>query len=359
MRAQLHGFETEINKQQRNKETAKTPQPVNNECGICLQEPMVNVVVLPSCKHGFCFSCLSRWQEYSKTANCPFCRQSIDKPVDEEALEKASLLTARSRSKHKSLEEKQELIQAALAEVEKVLTIKPNDLLALSLQGQILVDYEPIQAVKVFEATLSVDQQGNRNRTRVSKLLAQREAAERSNNEEGLRKVDEQLDALVQERVNLSQFGSGPARLFDIKILLAEAWEAALEWSRAEKVYRALLGAMDSPEMASPPQVRKIFSGLSRCLYHLKDYKRAIDAAEAAFSMNRHFPGVHRLIALPLLAQGKIDEAKETIGRAILYEAPWDDDAIDSNLALWTEINAGRVSLSCPGKLAENQSAMD
>ena len=41
--------------------------------------------------------------------------------------------------------------------------------------------------------------------------------------------------------------------------------------------------------------------------------------------MNRHFPGVHKYIALSQKALGQRDEARKSMMRAILYEAPWDD----------------------------------
>jgi MYND finger/RING-type zinc-finger len=72
--------------------------PLNSECGICLEEPIKHPVVLPACRHAFCFSCLSSWQgdwrdsptnmmwrmmgQTEKiTKHCPFCRVKIEKHV--------------------------------------------------------------------------------------------------------------------------------------------------------------------------------------------------------------------------------------------------------------------------------------
>ena len=55
-------------------------------------------------------------------------------------------------------------------------------------------------------------------------------------------------------------------------------------------------------------------------------------------AMNRHFPGVHKLIAWPQRGQGDLEEARKTMSRAVVYEAPWDDKNRESNIALLEEL---------------------
>jgi Ring finger domain/MYND finger len=79
--------------------TTTTTTPVNTACGICLEEPMQQQVVLEGCKHAFCFACLKEWQTHSTNTgsfdtedaamSCPYCRQDIEKSVVQETMEKA------------------------------------------------------------------------------------------------------------------------------------------------------------------------------------------------------------------------------------------------------------------------------
>jgi tetratricopeptide (TPR) repeat protein len=154
-----------------------------------------------------------------------------------------------------------------------------------------------------------------------------------------------------------TQFSSGPYRLFPILLQLADAHEAAGQWEKARDVYKDMLQQTmaDSMQPQPPaPQTRKIFSGLSRCFYQLKLYQYAILAGQDALATNRHFPGVHKLIALPQLALVQqqqqqttsgsadrqssrdtdheddftpptMDDVLLTMRRGVVYETPWDD----------------------------------
>ena len=106
---------------------------------------------------------------------------------------------------------------------------------------------------------------------------------------------------------------------------MAEAHEAAGQWKEALDVYVGMLKQIDDPDTAIPRQHRSMFAGASRCFYELKKYENAVAAGEAAMAMNRHFPGVHKLLARPQQAMGRIQLAVANMSRAVLYETPWDD----------------------------------
>jgi tetratricopeptide (TPR) repeat protein len=104
------------------------------------------------------------------------------------------------------------------------------------------------------------------------------------------------------------------------------------QWEAAFEVYRNLF--LTEIEFASPPEQRQVYMGLSRCAYEMQEYDRAIQMGMVALEMNRHFPQAHKYVALAQKAIGDCDAAKATMTRAVLYEAPWDDNNLESNRAL-------------------------
>jgi tetratricopeptide (TPR) repeat protein len=359
-----------------------TAVAVNTACGICLEEPIFNPVVLKQCRHAFCFPCLQSWQHYrpnpeaaamefvpgqgNQNKACPFCRQTIEKSATDEILELACLLSARSRRLDLHDEERSQLFDAALAEVDKILHLNANDLGALFVKGQILREVAPIEAVQVFQTAIELDRQGATERAKVDAILdAVKVAMDAGDDDEAERLLQplEELyssnDVSVRNR-QPAQFGSGPYRLFPIFLQLAEAHEAASQWEEASDVYKKMLNET-MPDVPQPPapQVRMILFGLCRCFYQLKLYDRAIHAGRGALAMNRHFPGVHKLIALPQLAlvrqqqqtasgamcqqssqdknQGDdivpptMDDVLLTMRRGVVYETPWDDTNRQAN----------------------------
>jgi hypothetical protein len=80
----------------------------------------------------------------NRNMDCPFCRQTMDKSATDEILELACLLSARSRRLDLHEEERSQLFDAALAEVDKILHLNANDLGALFVKGQILREVAPI-----------------------------------------------------------------------------------------------------------------------------------------------------------------------------------------------------------------------
>jgi Tetratricopeptide repeat len=80
-----------------------------------------------------------------------------------------------------------------------------------------------------------------------------------------------------------------------------------------------------------------MLSGASRCFFCTNDFERAEAFAENALAMNRHFPGIHILIAQCQWATGKKTAAIRTMSRGVLYEAPWDEDNQKENRAYLQE----------------------
>jgi tetratricopeptide (TPR) repeat protein len=130
--------------------------------------------------------------------------------------------------------------------------------------------------------------------------------------------------------------GGGEARLFDLKLLQAEAHQDMQHWEEAIKIYGSVLEV--DGMVGSPVQYRKAFMGMSRCFFETSVYDKSIAAASAAIEMNPHFPGVYKFKALSQRASGELDEAVKTMTRAVLYETPWDDDNKAKVLELYDEL---------------------
>ncbi len=127
-------------------------------------------------------------------------------------------------------------------------------------------------------------------------------------------------------------------RDFRGRLVQAEYWQNEDNWEGAFEMYRNLYMEM---EYRSPPEQRRVVMGISRCLYEMKSYDAAIEVGESAIYMNRHFPEVHKYVALAYKDRGDINTAIETMTKAVLYETPWDDKNIKANKALLMKIRQG------------------
>ena len=316
---------------------AELAAAVNSECGICLQEEMKDPVVLEKCHHAFCFLCLKEWQTYSKrnaqpsldSSSCPNCRQQITVNLVEECTEKAKLYAARGGEKSLPQEERSKCYDLALQQLDKILSGGKNDrdLASMSLKAQILTHRNPKEAVELYKVLLARDEESASNITKLNVLLDRVQIAMNAEDDDAAERHMDEVEAFQQSLGFVSRIGdpADPVRLVDVKLMLAEAHEASGQWQEALDVYIMLLNQFETPDMASPRQNRSVFSGISRCMYEMKEFEKAVQAGEAAWSMNRHFPGVHQLLARPQQAMGMIQLAVASMSRGVLYEDPWDD----------------------------------
>ena len=125
---------------------------------------------------------------------------------------------------------------------------------------------------------------------------------------------------------------------FKGRLLHAEYFQYEENWEGALEIYKSLYMEM---EYKSPPEQRQVIMGISRCFYEMKAYDQAIGVGESAIIMNRHFPEVHKYVALAHKEKGDIETAIATMTKAVLYETPWDDKNIEANKALLMEMKQG------------------
>jgi len=120
-------------------------------------------------------------------------------------------------------------------------------------------------------------------------------------------------------------------RDFQGMLLQAEYWQYEENWEAAFEAYQSIFNEMIN---RSPPEQRQVMMGICRCLYEIGRFEHAIQIGQSAIEMNRHFQKVHKYVALAQKAKGEHSDAVATITRAVLYEAPWDEENIKANKAL-------------------------
>lgn len=77
---------------------------------------------------------------------------------------------------------------------------------------------------------------------------------------------------------------------------------------------------------------RKLFTLISKSLFHLERYDEAIVMMEKVIDINRSYDTVYDNLIKIYIAKGDIDNAKNVIQKAIFYETPWKDDTSKKHL---------------------------
>jgi tetratricopeptide (TPR) repeat protein len=185
-------------------------------------------------------------------------------------------------------------LNLALDQVNRVLLSNPNDVHALRIKGQILLDVEPLQALELFE------------------------------------KVDALTEENAAKQYPTSNATNAPNMILSImdRIQCSEAMQSMEKYSQALDIYEELEQQVSKLNHQKLQEflLCSIFMGESRCLIYMKEFQLAEHVAECAVRLNRRYPGVHLLLALAQWALGEKKDAVHTMRRAILYEAPWNTD---------------------------------
>jgi len=315
----------------------------NTSCFICLSETIVDPYTLPRCGHTFCFACLQHWQSIAPKSTwcspgsqqtthqtCPACRAEAP-DLCREVNETALLYAARASRGDKSKEERNRFSELALAELSKLDTETMEDaskkVQTLFTKAEILQQLErPTEAFQALKEIEAVDRQGRENANKIRELLDFLEQAEQEGRTEMRDRITQQMEDMRKNNVSTSRLENCG---FDLYIKMAECQEAKKQYKEALDIYKSKIMAVmdysDPDTMGTPPQQRSMFMGMSRCLYHIGKYEHAIQLGEAAIQMNRHFPQIHKYVALSQKSSGDLEGAIRTMGRAVVYETPWDE----------------------------------
>eukprot|EP00562_Extubocellulus_spinifer_P013026 CAMPEP_0178543676 /NCGR_PEP_ID=MMETSP0697-20121206/2713_1 /TAXON_ID=265572 /ORGANISM="Extubocellulus spinifer, Strain CCMP396" /LENGTH=416 /DNA_ID=CAMNT_0020176147 /DNA_START=73 /DNA_END=1320 /DNA_ORIENTATION=- len=312
----------------------------NTCCYICLEDTIKDPFAIPGCGHVCCFSCLQRWQGFVKngrrtatragstdatasSVTCPACR-AVAPDIEQTILEKARLHAARANRHGLGEGERQQYRELAMAELEKVTGSNDASLqfhALFSKAGILLLLNRPHDASAVLEELIGLHESGTQTADRIERMLDRAKELEDSGQEEEAERIVEEAGMLAGKCKRLDNHG------FDAYERLARAKEMMEDWEGAKGVYiERMLKKMTDPTVGTPPQQRMMWMGLSRCMYHLGEYDKAINAGTAAIEMNRHFPQVHKYVALSQRASGDLEAARRTMARAVNYETPWDDE---------------------------------
>ena len=320
-----------------------TPQEATNtDCAICLSETIVNPLVL-DCRHAFCFSCLSKYQErtskYRHRFQCPLCRNpnAQDAPLDH-----IVLLVSRAHKMEPGWEEEREhRFQEALDLLAKAMESDANDLRMLNLQAEILLlKGDPDQAVDVLHTLFVLNRQG----AEYARVLT--EKLDRHDELSFAGRDDEAEQLLKEIQVYNQTHDVTCTNEIEIQLLLAQAHEAKSDWDAAVDVYVGMSDFYGGPskDVRQRELQRKLFMCISEAFYNTGDYDKAIDGGDSAIEMNRQFPGVHKYVALSHKRKGNLEEAQTVMNRAVLYETPWDDSNRQQNYDLWKDLVASTDS---------------
>jgi tetratricopeptide (TPR) repeat protein len=305
----------------------------DSSCGICLEQ-LRHPISLPACGHTFCFACLRAYKELDINASCPYCR-SLMPDIDVGFLDRAVMHGARA----KKLTGEQRLLQCelALAEVEKVLSADPSDLRANYLRADIcLIAGDANVAIEAFKSILDHNARTRQAKDEVMRIIALADAADEAGDEAEA----DRLMTQAEQMQSFKTFNDGSTELLATKLKLAAAHQAAGEWDAANVLYMAIVGGMgDNPKYGGPHLQLRLWMGMTRTFYEMAAYERAIKGSGGmAVAMNRHYPGVHKYVALSEKALGDLGAAVKTMSRAVLYEAPWDLENLAENRALLHEL---------------------
>ena len=329
-------------------------EPKNTCCFICLSEPIEDPFVLPNCGHAFCFGCLQDWQGFanskirfhsgnnnqsreSKQPKCPACRAEapdIVRSVHETAL----LYAARSHNKDLSDDEQRKYKELALEELNKVDTSSAMDarqkIQTLFTRAEILQQLNrPEEAFQALEEVEILHQEGTKNRNEMLAMLDELQVASDEGRIADAEGIHERMEAYSEGGRNIASLGDA----CDLYLSMAECKAEMGDYRGARDIHKfKLLSILDGS--STPPQQRKMLMGMSKCAYHLGNYKLAIEFGESAIGMNRYFPQIHKYVALSQKASGDLSAAVRTMGRAVNYETPWDEANRKVVLAMYREL---------------------
>ena len=302
----------------------------NTECGICLTE-MEQPLVLSDCKHAFCSACLMQWQKHlQRTAlqegskpgtdsSCPLCRTNTAVDAEQAILDRAILLARRANrtSCKMSEEERQQYREEALAQLDQVLE-NSEHIQALCSKAQILLSLgKRRKPSDTLDRLIELDRERCAYAERFERLCQQADHAKAvGKTEEAMRLQAAAVKLAERSGIPGTRLAAGNDerfKYFDFEIAKAEGFEQLKEWDKALEIYFRWMQMPESDTELSPPQTRQLFMGFARCFYGKGEYDKAISASEAAIEMNRHFPGVHKYMALSFKAMGDIDKAIKTM----------------------------------------------
>lgn len=321
----------------------------DHECPICYSQPMDQPVQLKSCRHSFCTRCLVEWQKKARfqsntvgASPCPLCRQDAEN-IETTLLEQSHMLASEANMR-KSLDEAQrtELREKAIECTDKLLSAPNAHYQAYATKAEILIELGRGKDALDCLDEMIAENKRNMDHPMIKMIQQKEEAEARGDYDESQRLEDAcvqlyESEGTIPMRLNLKQ-------KFHLYLSKSKAFQTMEDWENAARCYSSAMMTINEPDEVSPIEMRKAFMGMARCAYMVGEYERSIAASNMALEMNRHFDEVHKYKALSFRALGQLDEAIETMNRAVLYETPWKPENIKVALKLYHELIEERAA---------------
>jgi tetratricopeptide (TPR) repeat protein len=387
----------------------------STDCGVCLG-PIISPVVHPACGHAFCYPCLQRYQTVApsntlwsrkepgdadpafldgQAATCPSCLERGEAAGTGKAvLERAALHCVRAE-KFATPAEKRAEAERGLAEVARLerevagaMQLEeaeklPEDIAALVLRSDLCAACGDLAAAlahveRALEVNESRELAGDATAVKVDDKATDAnemlESLEKDKYFDPMSERGRAADAELQRRIEEMESTSSEERkkvtfvesaLVDAQLRRAAVLEALAGtpsdpygWDAAAKAYQELLarswpaGCVEAS--CSPTQMQAMYSGISRCCLGGGNLEGAVEFGHAAIEMNRSLPGVHRHVALAEREIGELDAAVRTASRAVLHEAPWDEENLKAAQATLETLTGEQMQERAAKRKAED-----
>lgn len=320
---------------------------INTECPICLEDPVVNPIILEGCHHAFCFACLDRYQSTHRSADassnlqqmlrggvqgqgplpqkqCPMCRAESE-DVRETILNTVHWYGAQSCAPNIGRGQAQELRAKALAEADRLLAIGEDmeDKMTRIYVKTVLAAL----SMKLQMLTLAVEECPPGERPQ-NTLDALREAADSMSRYLG------QAFSFAQQNPGRDLFPKDESVPFYLEV--AKAFGAHGSFQAACVTFENLFKLVVGVRGASYYNLRRIGVEAPKAYFMAGNYDRAIDVAKK-IAEERDLTdgaGFHKYLVLSLLKKDKREEARKYLERAIFCEASWDEEH-HKDLLIW------------------------
>mmetsp|Transcript_950 Transcript_950/g.1950 ORF Transcript_950/g.1950 Transcript_950/m.1950 type:complete len:274 (-) Transcript_950:230-1051(-) len=255
-------------------------------------------------------------------SSCPACRGTNAPDLETSATGNALLYATRASNADLEEEEREEYRQKALAELARVSDSETPQTHAqvLITKGEILRDLGRCdKAIEVLQEILKLCDVGVKAKAEIDRLMPQLDRAMNEGREDDAEAFMNQMEPLLEK----NQYAGLQKDFMGTHLTIAEMKESQEEWDAALDIYKLKVGmAMQYDNFGNPLNFtavdqRRLYMGMSRCFYHKAEYKHAIELGSGAIEMNRHFPKVHKYVALSQNASGDMDAAVRTMARAV------------------------------------------
>ena len=314
------------------------------KCSICFEKPMVQPIVLEKCHHAFCFHCLQDWNRVQQTQSedmdfiptimtCPLCRQEIPNIVETINADIVLLFSSayEGNASESFVLEQCTKAQAKMDLLKEIEQAEKNPMIAERYRHQLLIFQLRLHSLKKEhdKALLLAKVEEERLKFAVENGLAMKICLNKLQSNQLNSKRKQELTQEFQER--FAKPNALPKHHIEMMLKVAQIQVLQEDWTGARASFLRILGRYSDNARASAAldilPHWETCSGLSRCLYKLGEYDRAIDLGQIALGVDRHLQDSHKYLTLSYLAIPSMQrEAQRCAAEAVIYESPWDKE---------------------------------